>query len=167
MLRSQYRHSEMEAKMTKREQADAGLLSMFKEAHRICCELYELNLRNLNKLSGGTDEDIINFIYDREVIINKLVIIEYNIYSQIEKIDEYNGGHRLPPDIEAERVRTRQLIGSITELDQQAIEAVSSKVQLYKEKTLKTRNNKNISAYLKTSLTVSSSNSSNNINITK
>lgn len=165
MLRSQYRHSEMEVKMAKREQADAELLSMFKEAHCICCELYELTLKNISKLPCSTDDDIIQFIYDREAIINKLVVIENNIYLILDNAEEYDGGHRLPPEVEAERVRTRQLIGAITELDQQVIEVVSSKVQLYKEKTLKTRNSKHISAYLKTSLAASGS--SSNINIAK
>ena len=150
--------------MTSREQADAGLLSMFKEAHRVCCELYELTLRNISRLQEGTDDDIVKFIHNRELVINKLVVIEYNIYLVLENIDEYENGRYLPPEIETERLRTRQLIGAISELDQQAIEAVSGRVQSYKEKTLKTRNNKNISAYLKTSMTVATGSSINYTN---
>ncbi len=147
--------------MTSREQADTGLLSMFKEAHRVCCELYELTLRNISILHEGTDDDIVMFIHNREVIINKLVVIEYNIYLILENIDEYENGRRLPPEIDAEKARVRQLIAAISELDQQAIEAVSGRVQSYKEKTLKTRNSKNISAYLKTSLVTATGSSIN------
>jgi len=125
------------------------LLDLLQEAYRVCRELYDLTLNRLGVLNGDSDEAIIAFIDSREVLINKLVALEYRVYMIFDNYDAYENGRLLPGEIEAERLKTRRLVNAITELDLEVIKLLSVKVQAYKDKTLKIRNRKHISAYLK------------------
>jgi hypothetical protein len=142
--------------MINHKQADMELSLLFKETYHICCELYDLTLHKLSTLNSDSDEDIIDFINNRETFINKLVVLENSVYQIFDNHEEYENGRLLPHDIETERQKTRLLLNAVTELDLKAIKLLNDKVQVYKDKTLQVRNKKNISAYLKSSMPLSS-----------
>ncbi len=135
-------------------QTDGDLLKMLKEARCQCDELYRITADKCRALEAGgfDDESMDEMINAREIIINRLVLIENAISQMLDTNEAYEGGRHLPYAAESERRQIRRLISQITELDLQLIKILSEKVQSYKDQTLIIRNKKQISAYLKSSI---------------
>ena len=65
-------------------------------------------------------------------------------------MDEYGSGESLPPDVDEIRGSIRTVLGDISAKDMEIMKIISGRMQLYE--TLKARNKKNISAYMRTAI---------------
>lgn len=137
------------------EQIHSELLSLMEEAKSVCIMLQNYSEEKLNAFSDEDDLKIVDAIKKRELIINKLIDLEYRIDLILDENEEYAYGNSLPPEIEEIRQSIRKVLNVITDIDLKAMQLVSSKMQKYKDETLKARNKKNLSAYIKNSFGVS------------
>lgn len=126
------------------------LYALMTEALNTCLQLQSYTSDNFQAFIGDDDQKILEVIAKREDIIEKLIGIEYKVDLILEDVDDYENGRVLPADIDEIRRSVRQILGSISTKDYKVMEIVSSKMQAYKTETLKVRNKKNISAYMKT-----------------
>lgn len=141
--------------MQEHEHTHAQLLSLMEEALRVCMVLQSFTEKKTDIFSGDDDKKIFKVIEDRELIINSLINLEYKIDLILDEVDEYAYGCALPPDIDGVRLAVRKVLGTVIDMDLKAMRLLGSKIQNYKDQTLKARNRKHISAYIKTGLGVS------------
>jgi len=138
------------------EQSQAQLLSYMNEVLNVCVMLKEYTEHNQNIFSGNDDNAILKIIKNRELYIDKLVSLEYKIDMIFEEVDEYEYGNALPHDSELVFNRIRNLLKNIMDMDMKAMASVGLKMQKYKDETLKARNKKHLSAYIKNTCVIHS-----------
>ena len=83
-------------------------------------------------------------------MIEALIDIEYRTDAILNEVKEYDSGKTLPPDIDDIRKSIRSILSEITKRDIEIMKLVAGKMQKYKTETLKARNKKNLSAYMRT-----------------
>lgn len=127
-----------------------ALRSLMEEAFRLCVKLQEYTDENFEVFLGDDDEKIVDVISSREKIIESLINVEYQIDTILDETDEYESGESLPPDVDEIRQSIREVLDNISIKDMEIMKTISSKMQMYKIETLKARNKKNLSAYMRT-----------------
>lgn len=132
------------------EQDHSRLLGLMAETFRICTELEQFTRENFLLLQDEDDRKIIWMIQEREKYINALLQLEYKIDLLFDEVDAYEYGDCLPPEADRLQQSSRAVLHSISELDMQAMKLVSTRLQEYRDKTVKARNRKHLSAYIKT-----------------
>lgn len=135
--------------MRGRLQIHTQLLSLMREALNTCMLLQRFSKENISVFSGEDDEKIVKVIKERESIINILINLEYKIDLILDDVDEYACGNDLPAEIDEIRQTIRPVLSTVIELDLRAMQLLSGKMQKYKDETLKVRNKKHLSAYIK------------------
>ncbi|MPL97405.1 hypothetical protein SDC9_43596 [bioreactor metagenome] len=138
--------------MNSNERSQAQLLSYMNEVLNVCVMLKEYTQYNQNIFIGNDDKEILKVINKRESYIDKLVSLEYKIDTIFEEVDEYEYGDVLPHDSELIFSNIRNILKTVMDLDMKAMENIGFKMQKYKDETLKARNKKHLSAYVKTNL---------------
>lgn len=133
-------------------QVHTQLVLYMREALNVCIKLQAFTKQNQDAFQGEDDQMIIQVIAKREIIIDQLVKLEYKIDLILDQVDDYCNGNALPHDVEALRNRIVEISSDILSMDMKAAKYISMKVQKYKDETLKARNKKNLSAYIKTNL---------------
>jgi hypothetical protein len=133
--------------MSEQEQKHDQLLSLMQEALDTCTLLRVFSEENFQVYLDDDDDKIIEIINERDKIIDSLIHLEYKIDLMLEEMDEYEYGEALPCDIEELRQSSRSALDSVSQKDMEAMQLVSGKMQKYKDKTLKARSMKKISAY--------------------
>lgn len=131
------------------------LLSLMKEALSVCTMLYDYSFEKMNHLDLLSDEEVLQTIQEREPFLNQLINLEYQIYDILDASDIELNNIKLPDDVENVRQTVRQVLNEIDKIDDQAINCLSDKIQIYKNDALKARNKKNLSAYIQSSNWVS------------
>jgi hypothetical protein len=127
------------------------LQSLMAEALETCQLLQVFSDDNFQVFFSDDDDKILDVIARREEIIEKLLGIENNVDLLLEEAGEYKNGRALPEDIEEIRRSVRQVLNDVSARDIEIMKIISSKMHVYKTETLKARNKKNISAYMKAS----------------
>ena len=135
--------------MRENDQIHAQLVSHMEQALKACLMLQDFSEEKMSTFSDGSDQEIIQLIQDRERIINILISLEYKIDLILDAVDEYAYGDDLPSEIDQIRQAIRKVLSGVTELDMKAMHLVGGRVQKYKDETLKARNLKHLSAYIK------------------
>lgn len=129
------------------------LLSLMQEALETCVSLQNYSDENLEVFLGDGDTNILKAVDDREKIIDKLINIEYKVDTLLDQEASYKGGKALPQDVDTIRRSVRTVLSEIAAKDMYIMTVISSKMQAYKIETLKARNKKSLSAYMKSALT--------------
>lgn len=124
--------------------------SLMEEAYRQCVKLQNYSDENFQVFLSDNDDAMIDVINSREKIIESLINIEYQIDMILEEVDEYGLGGSLPPDIDEIRSSIRTVLSSVSGKDMEMMKIISGRMQMYKIETLKARNKKNLSAYMRT-----------------
>ncbi|MEL4106707.1 hypothetical protein AAFA46_07730 [Oscillospiraceae bacterium WX1] len=138
--------------MNTSEQHITVLRTLMAEALDISRTLKAYTDEHYDVFLSGDDEKIVAVVNDREKIIEKLVSIEYQIDDLFENVDAFENGRALPPDAEALRRAARAVLRDVSKKDLDIMKIIGGKMKIYKNETLKARNKKNISAYMKTVL---------------
>jgi hypothetical protein len=138
--------------MNAAEEHHGELRSLMEEALELCVSLQRYSDENFDVFLGDDDEKIIGVVDGRERIVETLVGVEYKIDTILDEADEYGSGEILPPDVDELRRSIRGVLNEISVKDMEIMKIISGKMQLYKAETLKARNKKNISAYMRTSM---------------
>ncbi|NLT13238.1 MAG: hypothetical protein GXY05_02740 [Clostridiales bacterium] len=105
---------------------------------------------NFDSFFGEDDEKINELINSREKMIETLIGIEYRIDSILNEAKEYDFGTSLPADIDDIRRSVRKTLDEVSARDMEIMKLIAGKMQKYKTETLKARNKKNLSAYMRT-----------------
>lgn len=127
----------------------AELHSLMTQALETCVTLKNYSDENFNTFLGEDDEKIVEVINNREKMIETLIGIEYKIDNILDEVEAYDYGKSLPPDVDEIRRSVRTVLNEISAKDMEAMQHISGKMQMYKIETLKARNKKNISAYMR------------------
>jgi hypothetical protein len=127
------------------------LRALMTEALETCQKLRNYTDDNFNVFLGDDDQKILDTINEREHIIDRLMRIESQIDLILDEVREYAKGNALPEDIDEIRRSARIVLGDIKAKDMEIMKIISSKMQTLKTETLKVRNKKKLSAYMKTS----------------
>ncbi|NLA86363.1 MAG: hypothetical protein GX847_03580 [Clostridiales bacterium] len=126
------------------------LRTLMELALQTCIALQNYSDENFNVLLKEDDEKIAEVIDNREKIIEALIDIEYKIDIILDEVEEYDYGNSLPPDVDELRRSARSVLNEISERDMEVMKHIGSKMQKYKNETLKARNKKNLTAYMRT-----------------
>ncbi len=136
--------------MTAEADKHVKLRTLMAAALETCLQLKAFNEDSYQVFLGDDDEKILNAVDRREEIIQRLIGIESKIDLILDEAAEYDGGRRLPEDVDQLRQSVRRVLDDIGAGDMEIMKLVSSRMQAYKTETLKARNRKNISAYIRT-----------------
>jgi hypothetical protein len=136
--------------MTAEADKHVKLRTLMATALETCLQLKALTEDSHQVFLGDDDEKILNVLDRREEIIQRLIGIEKQIDLIFNEAAEYDGGRRLPEDVDQLRQSARRVLDDISTGDMEIMKLVSSRMQAYKTETLKARNRKNISAYIRT-----------------
>ncbi len=132
----------------------AELRTLMDQALDVCMILQNYTEENFDAFLSDDDARITEIISTREKMIETLIGIEYKADTIFEEEDEYCYGEALPNDIDEIRQSVRTVLGDISAKDMEIMTIISSKMQLYKIETLKARNKKSLSAYIKTTFSI-------------
>lgn len=127
------------------------LRALMTEALETCQKLRNYTDDHFNVFLGDNDQKILDTIDEREHIIDRLMSIENQIDLILDEVREYAKGNALPADIDEIRHSARIVLGDIKAKDMEIMKIISSKMQTLKTETLKVRNKKKLSAYMKAS----------------
>ena len=131
-------------------QDHSRLLGLMEETLRICSDLEQFTRENFSLLQGEDDKSIIRMIREREVYISALIQMEYRIDLLFDEVDAYEYGDCLPPEADRLRQSVRTTLHTVSELDLEVMKLISSRLQEYRDATIKARNRKHLSAYIRT-----------------
>lgn len=126
------------------------LRALMDQALHTCAALQNYTNESFDTFLGEDDDQIAEVISNREKIIETLVSIEYKTDIILEDAEEYGYGESLPPDIDEIRQSVRAILGDISVKDMEIMKLIGNKMQKYKIETLKARNKKSLSTYMKT-----------------
>lgn len=104
---------------------------------------------NFDVFFSDDDARINNVIDNRDRFIQALISIEAQTDAIFAEAAEYACGKALPNDVDEMRRSIRAVLSEISLKDIEIMKRISSRMQLYKTQTLKARNQKNISAYMR------------------
>lgn len=124
---------------------------LMEEVIKLCNELYDYTNTGLRDFVGEDDTEIAEIINSRKKYVDSISELECRIDLLLENEGEAISLHadELPYDIEEFRKKARAILRKVSELDMNAMKQISSKMQKYKDETLKLRNKKNLSAYIR------------------
>lgn len=128
----------------------AELLTLMDQALEICGLLQNYTEENFDVFLSDDDVKITEVINTREKMIERLIGIEYSTDVILDEVDEYYNGQSLPQDVDEIRESIRTVLSDVSVRDMEIMKLVSSRMQMYKIETLKARNKRNISAYMRT-----------------
>lgn len=126
------------------------LSSLMDETIKACYELYDYSYAAYKNFSTEEDNAIAEIISKREKYVDAIGELESKIECLIQNNGDFmlNCSIQLPYDYSEFRKKARSILRSVTELDMDSMQMMGTKMQKYKEETLKIRNKKNISAYI-------------------
>lgn len=128
----------------------ADLYDLMDQALEICVSLQTYSDENFNVFLSDDDAKITEVINVREKMIERLIGIEYKTDIILDAVEEYDYGQTLPQDVDRIRESIRTVLSDLTAKDLEIMKLISSRMQIYKIETLKARNKRNLSAYMKT-----------------
>lgn len=130
--------------------ADRELRSLMDRALQTCVALKNYTNENFDSFFSDDDEKINEIIINREKLIEALIDIENKADTILNDVKEYDSGRSLPPDIDDIRRSVRTILNEISVRDMEIMKLIAGKMQKYKTETLKARNKKSLSAYMRT-----------------
>lgn len=136
--------------MSDKAQLHRYLLLLMEQALDVCTALRDYSNENFEVFCSDNDELIIEVINKREKMIETLITIENKTDQIFEVMEEFDNGASLSEDIEAVRQKVKNILSDVSTKDIEIMKNISSRMQLYKNETLKARNKKKLSAYMKT-----------------
>jgi hypothetical protein len=128
----------------------AELLALMDQALETCFALQKYSEVNFDVFLSEDDAGITEVINNREKMIETLIGIEYKTDIILDEEEEYDYGESLPPEVDAVRQAVRTVLNGISAKDMEIMKIIGGRMQMYKIETLKARNKKNLSAYMKT-----------------
>lgn len=126
------------------------LRALMDQALQICVALQNYSNESFDSLLSGNDEKINEVISNREKMIEALIGIEYRTDNIRNEAKEYDLGDSLPADIDDIRRSVRKILDEVSARDMEIMKLIAGKMQKYKIETLKARNKKSLSAYMRT-----------------
>jgi hypothetical protein len=130
--------------------ADCQLRTLIDQALQTCVALQNYTNENFDSFFREDDEKINEIIANREKMIEALIDIEYKTDAILNEAKEYDSCKSLPPDIDNIRRSVRTILSEISMKDMEIMKLIAGKMQKYKTETLKARNKKSLSAYMRT-----------------
>ncbi|MPM15990.1 hypothetical protein SDC9_62364 [bioreactor metagenome] len=127
------------------DQAAAELRPLMEEALTRCLSLRQFSEASIRIFTEGSDEDILEFLAQRDAIIADLAALESRFDTMLEDLGEKRD---LPQDVARLRGKVRAVLAEVGELDLRAMELLRTRMQEYKDATLKARSREHISAYI-------------------
>lgn len=128
-----------------------SLPELMNEALRVCEQLLHFSEEARAVFLGEDERAILRAIEARETIIDRLIGLEYRIDLVLDANDEYACGGALPEEAESARLKARDILGAVMGMDVRAMRHVRLRMQKDKDETLKARNKKHLSAYIRAS----------------
>jgi hypothetical protein len=126
------------------------LRALMEQALATCVELQKYSDDHFEVFLSGDDAKITEVIDNREKMIETLIGIEYKTDIILDDVEEYDYGEALPPDVDELREAVRTVLCDVSAKDMEIMKIISGRMQMYKIETLKARNKKNLSAYMRT-----------------
>lgn len=126
------------------------LRTLMAQALEICAALLTYSNENFDVFLSEDDEKITDVINSREKMIETLIGIEYRTDIILDEVEEYGYGQSLPDDVDVLRQSVRAILSDISAKDMEIMKIIGGRMQMYKNETLKARNKKNLSAYMRT-----------------
>jgi len=127
------------------------LLALMSEALGTCILLRDFTAESYESFQDDDDNDILETVNKREQIVETLISLECQIDVILDEVEEYANGQSLPDDVEEIRQSVRTVLSEVSGKDIEFMNLISRRMQKYKNETLKARNKKNLSAYMKNS----------------
>lgn len=127
------------------------LLLLMNQALETCVQLRKYSDENYNVFQHDDDEKIFEVINNREKIIESLFEIEYKIDALLDEGAESAHASSISDKVHELRLSIREILNDVAARDMEIMQAISGKMQLYKNEILKARNKKNLAAYMRNS----------------
>lgn len=145
--------------MTSFDTVNSKLLFYMEEALKTCVILLNHTEKNFCTFSSNDDGKIIETINEREQIINILINLENKVDVILDENINFAFGENLPADIDDIRKTIRSVLFTVSNRDLEAMNLISSKMQYYRDETIKARNRKHLSAYIRSGVSLAAGNS--------
>lgn len=145
--------------MTSFDSVDSKLRLYMGEALKTCVMLLNHTEKYFCSFSSADDEKIIETINEREQIINILINIENKVDFILDENINFAFGENLPADIDDIRKTIRSILLTVSNRDMEAMNLISSKMVYYRDETIKARNRKHLSAYIRSGVSIASGSS--------
>lgn len=136
--------------MTNNSSKHDELRALMDQALETCVLLQEYTDENFDVFLSDDDAKIGDVIDNREKLIQALISIEYKTDIILDEVDDYRNGEALPYDVDALRRSVRAVLVDVSLKDMDIMKRISSRMQIYKTQTLRARNQKNLSTYMRT-----------------
>lgn len=127
------------------------LCTLMDQALETCIKLQGYTAENFDVFRGDDDAKIAEVIDYREKLVEALTNIEYKADLIMNDNRTYNSEESIPQDVEERRRSVRAVLRDVLQKDMEIMKIISRRMQIYKVETLRARNKKNISAYMRTS----------------
>lgn len=127
------------------EQAASELRTLMEEALTRCLSLRQFSEASIRSFTEGSDEDVLEVLAQRDVLIADLAALESRFDTILEDLGERRA---LPQDVAQLRGKVRAVLAEVGGLDLRAMELLRTRMQDYKDATLKARSREHISAYI-------------------
>lgn len=126
------------------------LRTLMDQALQTCVALQNYSDACFDTFLSEDDAKITEIINNREKLIEKLIGIEYKTGILLDELDARDNTKSLPADVDEIRRSVRAILNEVSVKDMEMMKLIGSKMQKYKVETLKARNKKNLSAYMRT-----------------
>jgi hypothetical protein len=133
--------------MSEYQETYSRLMSLLQETLEASEKLKAFTRQNQDVLSGSDEKKIIEVLRHREKMLGDLINLEYGIERTLDALGL--AVDSLPPDAEKLRSAIRATLDAVTETDVVSINCIRSHLQEYRDLTIRLRNKKHVSAYLK------------------
>jgi hypothetical protein len=129
--------------------AESRLLSLIGEALNTSLELRHFSEENFCIFSGDDEKKIDESLRERERLINILTGLEKEINLIIGSFNVDPWDKEFLSQFHEARRAIRSTLDAVSALDMEAVKLLNDKMQDYRDKTVRARNKKHISAYIK------------------
>jgi hypothetical protein len=138
-----------ELRMNSHTQKHSQLLTLMGEALGTCILLRDFTDESYELFLGDDDNNILEAVQKREKIVENLINLKCQIDMILEEVAEYANGASLPDDVAELRQSVRSILSEVSKKDIEVMKLISGRMQKYRNETLRARNKKHLSAYMK------------------
>lgn len=137
--------------MYNNQQKHVQLRSLMEEMLSACVVLEQFTNENCDVFLSDDDKKIMEVIQKREEIVNTLIDLECRIDLVLHEDNECAYGKNPPLETDEIKKTIRSVLSAVSDMDMEAMKTLGSKMQKYRNETIKARNRKHLSAYIRSS----------------
>ena len=125
------------------------LRSLMAEALRLSAQLQDYTDVNSDVFLSDDDDKILEVLENREKYIESLADLEVRIDTVVDNEDGHDPCAVPLSDVQDLRRSVRSVLADVAAKDMKVMKLISSRMQIYRDETLKARSKQNLTAYMR------------------